>query len=186
MAGKRNNSQPAGKAREDKPQMQLQLQTISKPDHQARVCPVDGSKGKEVPGQTVKALLKVSLRLVKEAQYYFCPAPHCPVVYFSYSSSNSNENLDGNAAAGQGQTFTKDQVRVAVFQKEPDNPLVEVCYCFGYSLGGLRLATTAGQKETILADIREGIARGQCACDLRNPQGGCCLGNVARLLKSPA
>jgi hypothetical protein len=50
------------------------------------------------------------------------------------------------------------------------NPLVEVCYCFGYTLSRLQLATTPAQKEIILADIREGIAKGQCGCDLRNPR----------------
>ena len=32
-------------------------------------------------------------------------------------------------------------------------------------------------------DIHAGINAGQCACDLRNPQGSCCLGNVRGLIK---
>jgi hypothetical protein len=32
-------------------------------------------------------------------------------------------------------------------------------------------------------DIDTGINTGQCACDLRNPQGSCCLGNVRGLIK---
>lgn len=36
------------------------------------------------------------------------------------------------------------------------------------------------------ADITAGIRAGQCACDLRNPQGICCLGNVRRLIGATA
>jgi hypothetical protein len=32
-------------------------------------------------------------------------------------------------------------------------------------------------------DINTGISAEQCACDLRNPQGSCCLGNVRGLIK---
>ena len=35
----------------------------------------------------------------------------------------------------------------------------------------------------IVDDINTGINAGQCACDLRNPQGSCCLGNVRGLIK---
>jgi hypothetical protein len=32
-------------------------------------------------------------------------------------------------------------------------------------------------------DINTGINTEHCACDLRNPQGSCCLGNVRSLIK---
>jgi hypothetical protein len=38
----------------------------------------------------------------------------------------------------------------------------------------------------IVDDIKAGIKAGQCACDLRNPQGTCCLGNVRAWLAQPA
>lgn len=85
MPAKKDNSIPESKTANEKPQIQLQLQTATKSDRSAKICPVDGSRGKPVPGQTIKALLKVSLRLVREEPYFFCPAPNCPVVYFSNS-----------------------------------------------------------------------------------------------------
>ena len=36
-------------------------------------------------------------------------------------------------------------------------------------------------RKAIIDDISTGINAGQCACDLRNPQGSCCLGNVRGL-----
>ncbi len=130
-------------------------------------CRISGAVGKPVQGQTIKSLLAVSLRAVQDVEYRFCPTPGCPVVYFT----GANE-----------QTFTLEQVREPVYQKLPDDPGVKVCYCFGYTLGDIRDGT-AEQQQAILADIEAGIQAGQCACDLRNPQGSCCLGNVRRIVR---
>lgn len=51
-----------------------------------------------------------------------------------------------------------------------------------YSLGTLQQSDEAG-RAAIFADIVAGTRQGQCACELRNPQGNCCLGNVHRLLR---
>jgi hypothetical protein len=116
-----------------------------------------------VEGQTVKAMLAVSLRAISTADYRFCPTATCPVVYFT---------VDGT------QTFTSDHVRERVYQKAPGAADVFVCYCFRHTVGEVQ---TAPDPATIVADITTGIQAGQCACDLRNPQGSCCLGNVRAL-----
>jgi hypothetical protein len=36
---------------------------------------------------------------------------------------------------------------------------------------------------TVVADVTTGIKAGQCACEIRNPQGSCCLGNVRKVVK---
>jgi Zinc binding domain len=130
-------------------------------------CPVSGDKGKPVQGQTVKALLSVTLREVPNAEYLFCRTQTCPVVYFS---------SDG------AQTFTIEQVRERVYQKESNTNDVFVCYCFRHTVGEVRAASPE-TRISILDDINIGIQADQCACDLRNPQGSCCLGNVRALLK---
>ena len=132
------------------------------------VCPVCGERGKPVEGQTVKSLLAISLRAVRECDHYFCPTRSCTVVYYS----------------GDGQdVFVTSQVRERVYQKAPDADDVLVCYCFQYSVGALRSAD-AETRRRLVADINAGIQVGQCACDLRNPQGNCCLGNVLALSKA--
>ncbi len=127
-------------------------------------CPACQALGKPVQTQTIKALLAISLRAVQHAAYRFCRTPVCPVVYYAE---------DGPA------TFTVEQVRERVYQKEPANSNVFVCYCFRHTVGDVAVAE---DKVTLLQEITRGIQAGQCACDLRNPQGSCCLGNVRALV----
>jgi hypothetical protein len=122
------------------------------------ICPVTKTRGKRVDTATVKCLLSVSLAAVQDTPYFFCSEPDCDVVYFS----------------GE-QMFTRDQVRERVYQKESDNPDVPVCYCFGYTVDDVL------HQDNVVEAINAGIRAGQCACDWRNPQGSCCLGNVKRL-----
>jgi hypothetical protein len=136
--------------------------------HAANACPDCGRKGRPVQGQTVKALLSESLREVRDVEYLFCKTQTCSVVYFS---------PDGT------QSFRVEQVRERVYQKEPDSEDVFACYCFRYKVGDLRAASLEG-RAALVDDINAGINAGQCACDLRNPQGTCCLGNVREMIKA--
>lgn len=145
-----------------------ELPTLSverKPRPEA-ICPQCGQKGKPVQGQTVKALLSVSLRAVLEGQYYFCRNEACSVVYFDADSTS---------------VFTTADVRERVYQKEPNSADVPICYCFRHTVGDIQAASTE-RRTQILNDINSGIQADQCACDLRNPQGSCCLGNVRALM----
>jgi len=146
---------------------ELPAQNFQRPPRATNACPVCGEKGKPVQVQTVKALLSVSLRQVQGVEYLFCKTQTCPVVYFS---------PDGE------QTFTTGQVRERVYQKEPDAEEVFVCYCFHHTVGDIRVASSE-TRAAIVDDINTGIHAEQCACDLRNPQGSCCLGNVRGLIK---
>jgi len=130
------------------------------------LCPHCGQAGKPVQGQTVKALVSVSLRTVPNFDYLFCRTRTCPVVYF---------------ATGVSHTFTVGQVRERVYQKEPDIGDVFVCYCFRHTVDEVR--ATPAMAEAILVDVQVGIQARQCACDIRNPQGSCCLGNLRGLIK---
>jgi Zinc binding domain len=146
---------------------ELPSPTVKRVARIVSACPVSGEKGKPVQGQTVKSLLSVTLRELRHVEYLFCRTQTCPVVYFS---------------AGGAQTFTIEQVQERVYQKEPNREDVFVCYCFRHTLGEVRAASP----ETglaILDDVNIGIQADQCACDLRNPQGSCFLGNVRALLK---
>ena len=132
------------------------------------VCPVSGTKGKRLGTATVKCLLSVSLKAVNDAQYYFCREADCPVVYFT----------------GDGtQVFGPSDVRERVFQKEPNSDSVLVCYCFRYTLGDIREEAEKTGARSIIEAINAGVHAGQCACDWRNPQGDCCLGNVRALAR---
>ncbi|GAB4577328.1 MAG: copper chaperone Copz family protein [Anaerolineales bacterium] len=146
---------------------ELPAQAFQRPTRAAHSCPECQQTAKPVPGQTVKSLLSVSLREVRKVDYFFCRTQTCPVVYFS---------SDGE------QSWEVGQVRERVYQKEPEASDVLVCYCFQHSAGAVRMASPESRM-AILENINTGIAAGQCACDLRNPQGSCCLGNVRALIK---
>ena len=133
----------------------------------SKACPECGQAGKPIEGQTIKAMLSVSLRKVQDTHYLFCRTQTCSVVYFSTQSE---------------QTFTLEQVRERVYQKEPEAQDVLICYCFRHTVGDLRAASPA-DRTAIVEDINMGINAGQCACDLRNPQGSCCLGNIRSMHK---
>lgn len=145
----------------------LPAQNFQRPLRVLNACPVCGKAEKPVQGQTIKSILSVSLRQVRNVQYLFCRTQTCPIVYFS---------ADGE------QTFTIDEIREGVYQKEPQADDVFICYCFRHTVGELR-AASPDERSAMVDNINLGINAGQCACDLRNPQGSCCLGNILGLIK---
>ncbi|NOX62026.1 MAG: hypothetical protein GXP42_08780 [Chloroflexi bacterium] len=131
-------------------------------------CPACGEKGKRVDTQIVKAMLAISLEAVRGGAYRFCRTERCPVVYFS---------VDGV------QTFGEADLRERVHQKHPFDEDVFVCYCFRHTPGDIRVELQATGESTVVERINAGIRAGKCACDIRNPQGDCCLGNVIKVVK---
>lgn len=129
-------------------------------------CPTCGTTGKTVPLLTLKALLSPTALASLDASeaHRFCPDAQCDVVYFSSS-----------------RTYTQADVKVPVYQKDlhPDTP---ACYCFGHTRADLERSTRAGEAERIPQSIGVHIKAGRCGCEVNNPQGSCCLGNINRTL----
>jgi hypothetical protein len=138
-------------------------------NHLAAVpCPTNKEVGPGLDTLTIKSLLAVPLTEVSSGEAYrFCPAPDCPTVYY---------RADG------GQVFGETDLRERVYQKHVDDPNSVICYCFGHTVGDIRAELAKGAASTIVESIQAGIQAGQCACDIRNPQGHCCLGNVRDLI----
>lgn len=128
-------------------------------------CPACGRAGKTIDTLTVKALLALPLTEVRggDAPYRFCRTPECPIIYFT---------ADGE------QRFIEGDLRERVHQKHPLDPDVFVCYCFRRTPGSIEAEMISTGESTAVAAITAGIQAGQCACEIRNPQGSCCLGNV--------
>ena len=141
-----------------------------KPAHEQTptACPECGAVGAPVDTQTVKAMLAVSLMAVKPSGYRFCATSDCPVVYYSQDST---------------QSFHEADLREMVYQKHPLQETVLVCYCFQHTLGAIWAEVAATGSSTIWREIVAGTKSGHCACDIRNPQGACCLGNVGRIVR---
>lgn len=127
-------------------------------DMNQAICPTCQQTGKPTETLTLKALLAVPLTELRDVEYHFCATPDCATVYFS---------ADG------AQCFHEAQLRDRVYQKRPDDPNVFVCYCFRHTIESIKQ-----EPKAVVAAVTQGIKAGLCACDIRNPQGTCCLGNV--------
>ena len=132
-------------------------------------CPITNTRGKKVDSATVKSLLVISLEYVRDTQYYFCAEKDCDIVYFTDDDDHH---------------FSIDDIREDVYQKDPHNSDTMICYCFRHTIGDIREKFEDGDDTSIIDSIHRGIKAGQCACDWRNPQGDCCLGNVRLVIKS--
>jgi Zinc binding domain len=127
-------------------------------------CPKCAHGGVAVDRITLKALLTPDgLRRGVPAQPRYCATSDCPIVYF-----------DGDGDV----TFTEADLIVRVYAKHAGDPDVLACYCFGVNVGAMRNPEHAQQ-------IREMVAKevqaGHCACEVKNPKGACCLGDLVRV-----
>lgn len=131
------------------------------------LCPQCGRSGRPVSTLTLKHQVKSQfLPDVNGGGFHFCAAPDCPVVYF---------------AAG-GPVLTTNDVRRLVTQKDSEH--APVCYCFGFTPTMIRDEQAATGKSTVIERIAAEMKSDFCACEIRNPQGSCCLGNVKAAVKA--
>ena len=127
-------------------------------------CPQSGAKGLAVDLLTVKALLcESALRAVGEGPYRFCADPTCAVVYFD----------------DEGHVFNTADLRVPVWQKQPAGA-GRICYCFDENEASMAREFAETGRCDAPQRVRDHIAAGRCACEVRNPRGACCLGDVMK------
>jgi hypothetical protein len=132
-------------------------------------CPECARRGRNVERITVEAMLRpAALALVADPEHRFCPTPECQVVYF-----------------GRRDRFHRDEVAVPVFQKEPTGGRM-ACYCFAVGEDEIRQQLAAGGSSSVVERITALVRAGRCACEVKNPQGSCCLGNLAAIARSAA
>jgi len=130
-------------------------------------CPECGSRGRLVERVTVKAMLKPEgLARLSAPGHRFCPTPRCPVVYF-----------------GIDEAFKQEEVVVPVYQKEPVGERI-VCYCFAIGEGEIRRELAESGRSTSAERVTALVKADRCACEVKNPQGSCCLGNLAAVAKA--
>lgn len=123
---------------------------------------------KRVSRKTVLSMLKPQfLEEALNGTYRFCAAAECPVVYFEEQGTR---------------VFTIDDLRIVVGIKASKDP-IPLCYCFGFDESHLRKEILQTGNTTIPERISHLIHEGLCACDVRNPSGACCLGEVNRAAK---
>jgi hypothetical protein len=132
------------------------------------VCPRNGKVGQPVPRQTLQSLALLDLYDLSATDYWFCDDPNCSIVYFD----------------AEGMTVSADQIRVPIWQKQPDDPTVPVCYCRKITSKMIRDEVARTGQSAASAQVTAIVKAKRCACDLTNPQGTCCLGNVRRVIRN--
>lgn len=132
-------------------------------------CPGCGQQGKTVGRLTLGALLKPDRRpqIPNQPEFCFCRTASCEAVYFT----------PGRVV------FRKDDLVVRVGLKEPDDPTVPVCYCFGWTKEKIQAELVETGRSTVIDQIKAQVKAGNCYCEVTNPQGSCCLGNVAKAVQ---
>jgi len=129
------------------------------------MCKICLQKGVIVSAPTLEHMLKPALlsSISAAQQYYFCASQDCPVAYFA-------PNMD--------HYFTKDDLVVRVGIKETDSSRT-ICYCFNITAEDIQLELARCGKTTIPARIKAATKSSLCACEIKNPSGRCCLGDIA-------
>jgi Zinc binding domain len=137
-------------------------------DNDAEHCPRCAEKGKIVSLATVGAMAKAQVEAAKLSRttYRLCRNLKCPVVYFA-----------------AGIAIDKTELRVPVNFKE-ENYKGPVCYCFNHIVASIRAEIQSSGRSTVQAMITKEIKAGRCDCEVKNPAGSCCLGDVTRAIQA--
>lgn len=59
-----------------------------------------------------------------------------------------------------------------------------MCYCFEVTEADIGREIAATGASTAMDKITTHVKAGRCACEIKNPQGTCCLGNVAAIVSA--
>lgn len=137
------------------------------PEGAGEKCAECGARGRPVSTTTLKHMVQPEfLSLVDKPGFYFCPAAGCDVVYFH----------------PEGERLRKRDLRVRVGLKETEDP-VPICYCFGFTEAMVRGEIEKIGACTIPERIGAEVKARHCACEVRNPQGSCCLRDVKKVVR---
>ncbi len=130
-------------------------------------CPSCGQKAKGVLAKTLDALLTSSAKSSLSCLdgFYYCKTSQCKTIYFR-----------------ENQVLTQEHLSVIVGLKEGASPAT-VCYCFEWSKEKIQAELQATGSTKALGDIKAKMENPGCACEVLNPSGGCCLGDVSKAIK---
>ena len=125
---------------------------------QARPCPVSGFSGEPVAWLTVVAL--TAGPVPPKQEFWLCRDPACDVVYFG--------SLEALISTRELRTEPDFKAGAAGF----------VCYCFLHRHE--EVAARGGA--SVFEEVQRKVKAGDCACEVRNPSGKCCLRDLRKLL----
>ena len=126
-------------------------------------CPQCGISCKNISMKTIFHQVKFPDVLdIETDSYYFCADKTCSVGYFSH----------------EGKIISKQQLRA--FAEHEKHKL---CYCFDINTEQYIDALKDETAVTIKKFVIQKTKSADCACEIRNPSGQCCLANFKQLEK---
>ncbi len=126
-------------------------------------CPISGGVGQSVKWTTMVALSAVPIP--PRQAISLCLDMDCEVVYFGESG------LELRGA---------DLHTVPGFKVGGDNL---VCYCFQHSRSAIEQEVRTLASSPTFDEIRKQVKAKNCACEVRNPTGKCCLRDIQRIVE---
>lgn len=127
-------------------------------------CPASGFEGNPVDWTTVAAL--TAGPVPPRQDFRLCRDAECDIVYY------------GSAGA----VFTTVDLNVQPGFKSGSDGLV--CYCFLDRKKDIARQLSESGQTTVFDSIKGEVQAGNCACEVRNPSGQCCLGEVQETIRS--
>lgn len=133
------------------------------------LCPKCNWEGIVVQPITPKNLIKddVNHQVRADFTYKYCKNENCDTSYFTEDKSHY---------------FTINDLKERPTLKDKGLD-VKVCYCFGHTRQSVLSELKATGQSTVLGDIKSKMKDPGCFCEVSNPQGSCCLGNVTAWIK---
>ncbi len=129
-------------------------------------CPECGGEGQAVKIRTLKHwLATVLVHHIPDVPFHFCAARDCPIVYFSEAPPVR---------------YAEEQIRYKVGIKGISGP-IQICYCFGVTDEMVLEEIETTGKSSFSRWVGAETKAGNCACDVRNPSGRCCLTEVKKV-----
>lgn len=130
-------------------------------------CPNCSQNAKGVLGKTLEHLLneEAKRKLTCFDGFHFCTTATCEIIYF-----RDNEIL------------VQKDLSVTVGCKDGASPAT-VCYCFHWTKEKIKAQLETNGVTSALEDIKEKMKSIGCSCEILNPSGECCLGDVAKAIK---
>ena len=130
------------------------------------LCSLCGGRGTRVSTLTVKSLVRQHSRVAAAPNlYFFCRNRACDVVYFA-----------------EKHAFLTRDLKVRVGMKESLDP-IPLCYCFAYTREDICRDMDVSGSSRILMHIKAEIRDGFCSCEVKNPSGTCCLGEIVATIQ---
>lgn len=133
------------------------------------VCPICGKKGKPVKAQTIRSLTKrdwENYHLIVDG--FYCTNPGDSTVYY-FSTMDA--------------VVKKDDVVDRIGIKETEEPIF-VCYCFRHTKSKIISDFNIHGYSTIEKEVRQKVKDKLCSCEVTNPSGRCCLGDIRKTYKN--